>query len=215
METTPAARGTTLRERNSARLRAEILDAAAELFTARGYAVVTVDDVAATVGVATRTIYRHFPSKDDLVLAPLRIRVQSVIDELEHADGSEEPVALLRRVIRESDMLLTPTESERRLRAIVISDENLMARHTADSARIEVAVAGYLQRTSCGRPFSDLEARVHAGAVAGALRAAQRAAMDNGDGREAFSLALATAASVLGERAATGASTPDEGEQPR
>jgi AcrR family transcriptional regulator len=210
METTSAMHGTTLRERNSARLRAEILDAAAELFTARGYATVTVDDVAAAVGVATRTVYRHFPGKDDLVLAPLRIRVQRVIEGLERADGSEEPVALLCRLIRETDMLLTPTESERRLRAIVISDERLMARHSADSARLEVAIAGYLQRTSRGRAFSELEARIHAGAVAGALRAAQRTAMDNGDGRDAFALALTIAASVLGERAATDASAPDE-----
>ncbi|MEU7853174.1 hypothetical protein [Nonomuraea sp. NPDC049141] len=108
-------------------------------------------------------------------------------------------------------MLLTPAESERRLRAIVISDEGLMARHTADSARIEAAVAAYLQRTtSRDRPFSDLEARIHAGAVAGALRAAQRAAMDDGDGRDAFALALATAAIVLGERATINASALDE-----
>ena len=47
--------------------RAAIADAAVALFTERGFAETTMDDVADAAGVSRRTAYRHFPSKDDLV----------------------------------------------------------------------------------------------------------------------------------------------------
>jgi AcrR family transcriptional regulator len=51
--------------------RTRILDAAAALFTEHGVRGVGVDTVIARSGVAKATLYRHFPSKDDLVLAYL------------------------------------------------------------------------------------------------------------------------------------------------
>lgn len=43
--------------------RDEILDAAASLFAARGYAAVGVDDIGAAVGITGPSVYKHFPSK--------------------------------------------------------------------------------------------------------------------------------------------------------
>lgn len=48
-----------------------ILDAGFMLFFKRGYARVSMDDIAATAGVTKRTLYYHFSSKDDLVGAVL------------------------------------------------------------------------------------------------------------------------------------------------
>ncbi len=58
------------RPRSSA-ARDRILAAAAELFTRHGVRGVGVDTVIARSGVAKATLYHHFPSKDDLVLAYL------------------------------------------------------------------------------------------------------------------------------------------------
>jgi AcrR family transcriptional regulator len=185
----------TLRARNAARLRAEILDAAAELFTTKGYAAVTVDELAATVGVATRTVYRHFPGKEDLALAPLRLPLAGIAERLETAEKHEEPVKLLARLVEETGMPAVPTESERRLRAVVLSDEGLRARYHAENMRLESALSGFLRR---GDGLGESEARVRAGAVVGALCAAYRTAMDNGDGEQAVRTALATASAVLG-----------------
>jgi AcrR family transcriptional regulator len=54
--------------------RERVLDAAYELFSRRGIRDVGVDELIETAGVAKATLYRHFPSKDDLVVAFLERR---------------------------------------------------------------------------------------------------------------------------------------------
>jgi AcrR family transcriptional regulator len=54
--------------------RERILDAAYELFSRRGVRAVGVDAIIARSGVARMTLYRHFASKEDLVLAYLERR---------------------------------------------------------------------------------------------------------------------------------------------
>lgn len=48
-----------------------ILDTAGRLFYTRGFQAVGVDLIVAESGVAKMTLYRHFPSKDDLIVAYL------------------------------------------------------------------------------------------------------------------------------------------------
>ncbi|GAA2198734.1 TetR/AcrR family transcriptional regulator [Sinomonas flava] len=55
-------------------VRDHIVEAAYELFSRQGLRGVSVDDLIAASGVAISTFYRHFRSKDDLVLAYLRHR---------------------------------------------------------------------------------------------------------------------------------------------
>jgi AcrR family transcriptional regulator len=56
--------------------RERILDASYELFSQRGIRAVGVNEVIERASVATATLYRHFPSKDELVLAFLQLREQ-------------------------------------------------------------------------------------------------------------------------------------------
>jgi AcrR family transcriptional regulator len=56
--------------------RERILATAYELFSRRGIRAVGIDEVIERAGVAKATLYRHFPSKDDLVLAFLERREQ-------------------------------------------------------------------------------------------------------------------------------------------
>ena len=56
--------------------RERILDTAYELFSHRGIHDVGIDELIERAGVAKATLYRHFRSKDDLVLAFLEQREQ-------------------------------------------------------------------------------------------------------------------------------------------
>ena len=55
------------REKAAAQTRAAILDRAAELFAERGYGRVTVADIAAAAGVATKTVFASAGSKADIL----------------------------------------------------------------------------------------------------------------------------------------------------
>ncbi len=59
---------TDLRAAHARRTRAAIRAAALTLTRERGYAAMTVDDVAALAGVSRRTVFNHFSSKADLLL---------------------------------------------------------------------------------------------------------------------------------------------------
>lgn len=61
----------------SSSARQRILATAYELFTRRGIRDVGVDEVVQKAAVAKTTLYRHFPSKDDLVVAFLAEREQA------------------------------------------------------------------------------------------------------------------------------------------
>ncbi|HWX87674.1 MAG TPA: helix-turn-helix domain-containing protein, partial [Solirubrobacteraceae bacterium] len=56
--------------------RDRILNAAYELFSQRGIRGVGINEVIERADVATATLYRHFGSKDELVLAFLELREQ-------------------------------------------------------------------------------------------------------------------------------------------
>lgn len=83
---------------NTARER--LLAVAYELFSRRGIRAVGVDTIIAQAGVAKMTFYRHFPSKDHLVLAFLQRR-----EELWMQQWLEEEVK--RRASTPGDRLLT------------------------------------------------------------------------------------------------------------
>jgi AcrR family transcriptional regulator len=58
----------TLRAQRRAETQRTIQAHAVRLFTERGYDATTVIDVAEAAGVSPMTVYRHFPTKEDLVL---------------------------------------------------------------------------------------------------------------------------------------------------
>lgn len=76
-----------MREQQAAATRAAIVAAAVELFVRDGWAATGMRNVAAAAGVSVETIYSHFRSKADLLMAGIDIAVV----------GDAEPVALADR----------------------------------------------------------------------------------------------------------------------
>ena len=68
-----------------------ILDAADQLLNRFGYKKMTMDNLAQEVGIGKGTLYLHFPSKEELVLAHIDRIVYRLLVNLQmtaHGDGS-------------------------------------------------------------------------------------------------------------------------------
>src|SRR5262245_44399721 len=82
-------------------LRDRILRAAAVIFARRDYHEVQMDDVVAACGVGKGTLYRYFPSKQELYLAVMFDGIVQLRHELEAAVGTNEPaVRKVHHVVR-------------------------------------------------------------------------------------------------------------------
>ena len=86
---TPPADG--WRERKKRLTRDELQRTAIEMFRARGYEDVTVEEIAAAAAVSPRTFYRYFPAKEDLVLGSLDELTDGIVAALA-ARPPDEPV---------------------------------------------------------------------------------------------------------------------------
>jgi AcrR family transcriptional regulator len=60
--------------------RRQLLDAATEVFVARGYHAAAMDEIAERAGVSKPVLYQHFPGKQDLYLALLDESVERLIE---------------------------------------------------------------------------------------------------------------------------------------
>jgi AcrR family transcriptional regulator len=83
-------------DRTRARLaqaRERIVDAALDQLAEGGYASASVAAVARRSGVATGTVYRHFPSKQDLFAEVFRRAAQREVDALRATTGRGESAA--------------------------------------------------------------------------------------------------------------------------
>ncbi|MGI9215979.1 MAG: TetR/AcrR family transcriptional regulator [Hydrogenophaga sp.] len=77
-----------------------IVSAVNRLLAEKGFEAMTVDEVAAEVGIAKASLYKHFPSKEDLAAAAMvRVmdRARAFLDSL---DVQRPPLELLRAVAR-------------------------------------------------------------------------------------------------------------------
>lgn len=94
------AGGESLRDRQRAQIRADIRRAAFRLFAERGYDDVTTDEIATAAGVSPRTFFRHVPTKEEVLLAPVRYGGAAIVILLEQRPAGEAPdLALISAII--------------------------------------------------------------------------------------------------------------------
>ena len=81
----------TLRERNKLAAMDEVRQVAFEMMSERGFANVTVEEIAAGSSVSPSTVYRHFGTKEALVLSTDRPRqfVERLRDDSSNRSGLE------------------------------------------------------------------------------------------------------------------------------
>jgi AcrR family transcriptional regulator len=153
-----------------------ILDAAARVFSGTQFHEALIDEVAAAAGVGKGTIYRYFPTKDDLYFAA----VLHSFDELSSAlavtlPREKSPRRRLERIARE---VLTFSRNRPDLYVLLQRDERrfpqreneLQKRRDALSRLVQEAILEGIRR----REFRGIDARVGAELFRGMIRAANR-----------------------------------------
>lgn len=83
---------------------------ALELFAARGFKYVTVDDVADATGVSARTLFRYFTTKEDLLVGFPRRTTDALVDRIVALEPSDRPLDAVWRLMR-SLLLDNPSDA--------------------------------------------------------------------------------------------------------
>ncbi|MER6948717.1 TetR family transcriptional regulator [Nonomuraea sp. NPDC000554] len=177
-----AMESASLRERRRAETRRTLQAHAVRLFVARGYEATTINEVAQAAGVSVMTLYRHFATKEDLVLYDEYDRETAATLAAQQQEGS-----LRQRIGRALvQTAATAVDSDRDLLLarlhLMISTPALQARHLDSQYATEIAVVDTL---CAGITDPDLEFRVRS--TASACLAATHVALvrwAEGDGRQ-------------------------------
>lgn len=161
-----------LTQRRREATRREIAEEALRLFAARGVAATTAEDIAAAVGISTRTLWRYFRSKEDCVRPLLTAGMDIATERLQaywRGDGSlaralacvDDPGALSAQPLEALRDLVRLSRDEPGLRAVWLE-----AHFDAE------AVFASLIAEGTGRSAQDLAVRMEAGMLNAALRIA-------------------------------------------
>ena len=90
----------TLREVARAAVRAQLTATAMELFARDGFDQITVEQIAAAAGVSGRTVFRYFPTKEDIVVGHLDGIGHSIAEALAARPPQEPPWTALRHAMQ-------------------------------------------------------------------------------------------------------------------
>jgi AcrR family transcriptional regulator len=151
-----------------------ILEAAARVFSGKPFHEVLIDDVAASAGVGKGTIYRYFPTKEDLYFAALLHSFDELSASLARSLAEEEsPRRRLERIARE---VLSFSRDRRELFALLLSDERRFPKREEEMQKRREAVSWLAQEAILEgirrREFRGIDARIGAELFRGMIRAA-------------------------------------------
>lgn len=171
--------GTTTRRGRSAEGRAEVrrelVRAAVDLFTARGYDDTTVDDIAAAAGVGRRTFFRYFAGKEDAVSPDHELGLSRIAEVFATAHPDEPVLSLtLRAGETVFELYLADPDTARKRFALVHAVPALRDREAAMVHRYRRLFTRELTARLHAVDDGDLRAAVTAAAVVAAHNQALR-----------------------------------------
>jgi AcrR family transcriptional regulator len=159
-----------LRERKKAQTRQAIRAAAYRLFAEHGYDATPVDRIAAEADVSPSTVFRYFPTKEDIVLTDEYDDEMAQV--LRERPAGEPPLESVRHVMHQ---VVSTVLGDPQARAEMISREELVRDVPAIRARAHESISatgrllGGIIAERTGRAADDLEVRVFTAAVFGAI----------------------------------------------
>jgi len=171
-----------LRERNKARTRDEIIEAALDLFEARGYDATTVEDIAEAAGVSPRTFFRYFDGKLEVVMAA---KFGDDRDKLDFTEllvarpADEPPLVALRQVLAVPLEALRGGDLAIRQYRLMMGTPSLRALSLEHFTEHEAElIRGFAARLGVGQ--DDLRARMLGSATCAALRTVVESWLESG-----------------------------------
>jgi AcrR family transcriptional regulator len=153
-----------LRERRKESTRQAVEDAALQLYLERGIHETTIDELCARADVARRTFFRYFSSKEDVLLARLRVDIRTVEETFQHAPAAERLDALLARAV---ESVVTDHEAFARFAEVVLAVPALRALYLGMLANFEDALRELVARRLQIRPHDERARLIAAAAVTG------------------------------------------------
>jgi AcrR family transcriptional regulator len=168
--TAPTPAGGGLRERKKARTRAAIQEHALRLFDRQGYQATTTEEIAAAAEISVSTLFRYFPTKEDIVLYDAWD--PRLVEVLVAQPAELAPIAAIRAAVRDTlgQINADENELEQIRQRLVFSVPELRGR-MFDQFASTIGMLAEGLATRRGRPGDDPEARILAGAVVGAMLA--------------------------------------------
>jgi AcrR family transcriptional regulator len=171
-----------LREMKAARSRQQMADVAIDLFLRDGYDETTMEQIAEQAEVGTTTLYRYYPTKDQLLLDPLieaidptpHLRARPAQEPLDVAlgeamlaaasafDGADDRIVELRRLVD----------------ATAVVRAKLWDRYQTVRQELEAVIAD-----RAGSAPTDLSVRASAGLVLAVMELVDRARLQGSDPR--------------------------------
>ena len=147
-------------------MRQSISDTATRLFYERGFDHVTVDEIAEAADVGRKTVFNHFPRKEDLFFDRDEEFRETLCEALQQRDPRIAPIETLRllahRLVAEQSPLLEFSARSQRFIETIESSETLKAR--ARAIRDELAQVISIALSECmGREPTDPDAQLAAG----------------------------------------------------
>jgi AcrR family transcriptional regulator len=91
--------GLSLQERKQELVRAELFNAAWQLFGERGYEATTVAQIAAAAGVSRRTFFRYYASKEDVLVETSDELAEAMLAAMAERPLDEPPLVAIERAL--------------------------------------------------------------------------------------------------------------------
>lgn len=176
------------------------MQAALELYTEQGYENTTVGDIADRVGVTSRTYFRYFPDKREVLFASGQAIRESVVRATMRALESRPAFEAVLDGVAAGRDVFQSREFARARAAVIATSEELQERELMKIASISSALRMLLVEAGCG----DAAARMTADAGVAVFVEATRRWQDGDDA--SFGDLVAQAARLLRDTAATQAS---------
>ena len=150
--------GTTWRERQWQLRDEAIVDAAQRLLDKHGYSTMSMDELAAEVGISKATLYQHVSSKEEVAARAIVKSVRQMNDFIAALDGTRSALERLKAAInffverRYKDGAPAPATSKS-LHTILLDHAEFQRQHTTLMTRLEQLV---VQAQSEGSLIADL-----------------------------------------------------------